>query len=54
MAVAKQIHIIPAIPSCLGGSREAEKYSDYDDDDGDTHKMMMVLVTMMMVLMTIR
>ena len=36
MAVAKQIHITPAIPSCLGGSREAEKYSDYDDDDGDT------------------
>ena len=34
--MAKQIHITPAIPSCLGGRREAENYSDYDDDDSDT------------------
>ena len=34
--MAKQIHITPAIPSCLGGSREAKKYSDYGDDDSDT------------------
>ena len=36
LAVAKQIHITPTIPSCLGGSREAKKYSDYDNDDSDT------------------
>ena len=36
LAVAKQIHITPAVPSCLGGSRDAKKYSDNDDDDSDT------------------
>ena len=34
--MARQIHITPAIPSCLGGRREAEYYSDYDNDDSDT------------------